>query len=514
MIDDAKVIPDERLRLIFVCCHPAVAGDARAALTLRLVCGLTTAEIARAFLVSEAAMFQRIVRAKRKIADAGVPFEIPSPDRWSDRLDAVLSTLEVAYGKAHEDAAGAGVHAGYAGEMLKITWVLAELLPSEPEALALAAMVRFAEARRPARLDEHGAMVPLSEQEPELWQGELILAGEAYQKRAEELGPLRPRVLQAAIHRVWCGRRSLAEPAPWPAILKLYDALLVHRDDPVVRLNRAVAMAEVLGVDEAMKEIELLDGDSLAQFLPYHAVRADLLRRAGRLEESRAAYQTTLALNPAPAERLWLHRREGSLELKLSEPSGCRTSATPESSLRKIYFDDCRFGASSDVSGSAGHGARPNCQGTIAMETGSSIQVRKETVAKLFDEVINTGRLDLCDHYLAADRVDYQDYGLPPGAADGHEGFKRVLGGFCEAFPDLHLEIEFMIVDDDRLMGYVSTTGTHRNSFRSIPATGRSFKVRGVDIFGFNHDGKIAAHWGVFDTFGMMTQLGVIPTPQ
>jgi RNA polymerase sigma-70 factor, ECF subfamily len=168
LTDDARLIPDERLRLIFVCCHPAIAAEARAALALRLVCGLSTATIARAFLVAEATLAQRLSCAKRKIAEAGVGFEIPGPDAWPDRLDAVLSTLQIAYAKAHEDAAGAGSHAGYASEMLELTGVLAELLPEEPEALALGALVHYAEARRPARLDEIGAMVPLSEQNPAL----------------------------------------------------------------------------------------------------------------------------------------------------------------------------------------------------------------------------------------------------------------------------------------------------------------------------------------------------------
>src|SRR5262249_25306189 len=140
MLDDSNLIPDERLRLIFVCCHPAVAVEARAALTLRLVCGLSTEEIARAFLLAEPTLAQRLVRAKRKIADAGIAFEVPGPDAWPERLDAVLSTLEVAYAKAHEDAAGAGPHAGYASEILELTRVLAELLPDEPETSAFAAL--------------------------------------------------------------------------------------------------------------------------------------------------------------------------------------------------------------------------------------------------------------------------------------------------------------------------------------------------------------------------------------
>ncbi len=312
MTDDCSLIPDERLRLIFVCCHPAVAPDARAALTLRLVCGLGMAEIARAFLVSEPTLAQRLVRAKRKIAEAGVPFEIPGPEVWTDRLSAVLSTLEIAYSKAHEDAAGTGPHSGYAAEMLELSRVLAELLPSEPEALAFAALVRFAEARRPARLDREGRMVPLSEQDPKLWRAELISEGSNYLRRACAAAPAGPRVLKAAIHGSWCARKSLSEPPPWPKVLVLYDALAALRDDAIVRLNRAVALAEVHGLEAALREIEALDGRSLAGFLPYHAVRADLLRRVGRVDEATAAYDAALALGPEPAEASWLVSQRNS----------------------------------------------------------------------------------------------------------------------------------------------------------------------------------------------------------
>jgi RNA polymerase sigma-70 factor, ECF subfamily len=309
MADDATLIPDERLRLIFVCCHPAVAPDARAALTLRLVCGLSVSEIARAFLVAEPTLAQRLVRAKRKIGEAGVPFGIPGPEAWPERLDAVLLTLEIAYAKAHEDAAGAGPHAGYAAEMLVLTRILAEILPQEPEVLAFAALVRFAEGRRPARLDARGVMVPLSHQDPALWQRSLIEDGERYLARAAALVRPGPRMLQAAIHGAWSARRSLAEPAPWDQVLRLYDALLGVRDDPIVRLNRAVALAEVAGVAAALREVEAFDGAALESFLPYHAVRADLLSRSGQVAAARSAYATALALDPPPAERLWLEQR-------------------------------------------------------------------------------------------------------------------------------------------------------------------------------------------------------------
>jgi RNA polymerase sigma-70 factor (ECF subfamily) len=309
MPDEWTPIPDERLRLIFVCCHPAVAPDARAALTLRLVCGLSTREIARAFLLSEATLAQRLIRAKRKIAEAGVPFEVPGPQAWPERLDAVLSTIEIAYGRAHEDAAGSGPHSNYAAEMLDITRVLAELLPHEAEPSAMAAIVRFAEARRPARVDAQGMMIPLADQDPASWTESLVAAARDYLDRAVSLHPLLPRVLQARIHAAWCARRSLAESPPWSQILALYDELLKVRDDAIVRLNRAVALAEVESVAAGLAEIEALAAQPFDDFLPYHAVRADLLRRAGRSDEARIAYDAALALVATSAERLWLERQ-------------------------------------------------------------------------------------------------------------------------------------------------------------------------------------------------------------
>jgi RNA polymerase sigma-70 factor (ECF subfamily) len=303
----APLISDERLRLIFVCCHPAIHPDARAALTLRLVCGLSAQEIARAFLIAEPALLQRLTRAKRKIANAGVPFEVPGPDHWSERLDAVLSTLEVAYAHAHADGAGTGRHAGYAEEMLGITAALAAMLPTESEVQALAATVRFAEARRPARVDRDGMMVPLAEQDPALWSAPLIAGGRRY-LAAVLARPLRTRGIQALIHAEWCARASLADIAPWAAILTLYDALLAHRDDPVTRLNRAVALAEVRGPALAIEEVDALSHAGLTDYLPYHALRADLLARLGLGDAARQAYDAALALAPAGAERRWLDR--------------------------------------------------------------------------------------------------------------------------------------------------------------------------------------------------------------
>lgn len=304
-------IPDERLRLIFVCCHPAIAPDARAALTLKTVCGLTTGQIARAFLTAETTLAQRLVRAKRKIAQAGVPFEVPDPHQWPERMDAVLSTLEVAYAQAHADAALAGPHAEFAREMLSLTALLARLTPDDAEVQALAATVRLAEARRPARLDTDGALRPLTEQDVRDWDEALITEGEGYLARAARLAhrtrcPPGPRALQAAIHAAHAGRR-ITGVTPWRAILGLYDALLGWRDDPVIRVNRAVALAEVEGPAAALAA---LDDAAAPGWLPFHAARADLLARLGRGPEAAGDYQAALALSPSPAEALFLNRRQ------------------------------------------------------------------------------------------------------------------------------------------------------------------------------------------------------------
>ena len=310
LMADDRIIPDERLRLIFTCCHPALAPDARAALTLRLVCGLSTGEIADAFLTAEPALAQRIVRAKRKIADAGIRFEVPGPEAWTERLDAVLATLEIAYARAHADAAGTGRHAGYAAEMLMVTAALASLLPSEPEVHALGAIVRFAEARRRARVDETGMMVPLDRQDPRDWDRDLIVEGRQCLARALAAGTRHERTLRALIHAEWCARVSTAAPPPWPAIRTLYDALLALRHDPIVRLNRAVAVAETEGPEAALMEVDALADPALRRFLPYHVVRADLLARIGQRDSADSAYAAALSLEPDDAEHRWLTRQK------------------------------------------------------------------------------------------------------------------------------------------------------------------------------------------------------------
>lgn len=304
-------IPDERLRLIFVCCHPALAADTRAALTLKVVCGLSTERLARAFFCAEPAMLQRITRAKRKIAAAGVPFEVPGPAAWPERLEAVLTTLEVAYAQAYEDAALAGETAGFADEVLRLSGLLVELTPDEPEALGLAALVRFAEARRPARLDERGAMVPPERQDVALWRADVIADGVALLDRAARAGRSGPRQILAAIHASHCARIE-GRPTPWADIARLYDALMVVRPTAATAVNRAVAIGEARGAAAGLAA--LADVEGMAGWLPYQAARAHLCALARRYGEAAEALGMALRLGPAPAERLYLEQRLRALE--------------------------------------------------------------------------------------------------------------------------------------------------------------------------------------------------------
>lgn len=306
-------IPDERLRLIFVCCHPAIAPDARAALTLKVVCGLSTERLSRAFFVSEPAMLQRITRAKRKIAGAGVPFEIPNRDAWPERLDAVLTTLEIAYAQAYEDAALSGESAGFAEEVLRLSGLLVELTPDEPEVLGLAALVRFAEARRPARLDDLGAMVPPQDQDFALWRRDLIAEGAALLDRAAALGASGPRQILAAIHASHCARAETGV-TPWADIAALYDVLAQLRPHAATAVNRAVAIGEACGPLAGLDALARVAG--VEDWLPYQAARAGLSAAAGRRADAALAYRSCLALHPAPAERLYFERRLRALDGK------------------------------------------------------------------------------------------------------------------------------------------------------------------------------------------------------
>ncbi|WAC22422.1 RNA polymerase sigma factor [Blastomonas sp. SL216] len=301
-------IPDERLRLIFICCHPAIAPEARAALTLRTVCGVPTERIAAAFLMAGPAMFQRLTRAKAKIREAGVPFETPPPHLWSERLQSVLATLEIAYALAFQDAAGSEPTADLGPDVLRLAAMLAELLPDDPEVLGLAALVQLGEARRAARVDGEGRMIPLSEQDVRLWDGALIASSAGLMQRSADLGRSGPYQLMAAIHLTHARRRTEGR-TDCHAILKLYDLLLVLRPGPVVAINRAIALARVEGPHAGLAALDALQGAAVERYRPWHAARAHLLAQTGDRAGAESAFAHALALNPARAERLYLEAR-------------------------------------------------------------------------------------------------------------------------------------------------------------------------------------------------------------
>ncbi len=295
---DGQLIPDERLELIFTCCHPALALDAQVALTLRTLGGLSTVEIARAFLVSEATMAQRLVRAKRKIKLAGVPFRVPPDHLLPERIDAVLAVVYLIFN------AGFGGREELAGEAIRLGRAVADLMPDESEAQALLALMLLHHARRAARLRD-GELVLLADQDRSLWDTAAIAEGRRRLDRAIALGGRRPYVLQAAIAALHCD-----EPRDWEQIAALYAELVRRTDSAVVALNRAVAVAAARGPQEGLRLVDALDLDGY-QYL--HATRADLLRRLGRREDARAAYERALALAQAEPERRFLRRRLAEL---------------------------------------------------------------------------------------------------------------------------------------------------------------------------------------------------------
>ncbi|HZL87898.1 MAG TPA: RNA polymerase sigma factor [Pirellulaceae bacterium] len=310
---DDEGVHDDRLRLIFTCCHPALPPDAQVALTLREVCGLTTEEIAHAFLTAPATLAQRIVRAKKKIKDAGIPYQVPSPADLPERVDAVLHVVYLVFNEGYSASSGTSLtRADLSGEAIRLGRLLIELLP-EPEAIGLLALMLLQDSRRTARTSATGELILLEDQNRGLWNRAQIAEGAALVERAFALRQLGPYTLQAAIAAVHAQASSPAA-TDWGRITGLYDILAQVVPSPVVELNRAVAVAMRDGPEAGLVLVDaILSRGDLAEYHLAHSARADLCRRLGRTLDAKAAYERALALARQEPERRFLERRLAAL---------------------------------------------------------------------------------------------------------------------------------------------------------------------------------------------------------
>jgi RNA polymerase sigma-70 factor (ECF subfamily) len=310
---DAESVEDDRLRLVFTCCHPALASDAQVALTLREVCGLTTEEIARAYLTPAPTLAQRIVRAKAKIRDAHIPYQVPAHAELPERLDAVLRVIYLVFNEGYTASSGALVtRHDLSSEAIRLGRLLVDLLP-EPEARGLLALMLLHESRRAARTSASGDLILLDDQDRTLWDQAMIDEGARTVREVLSSGHYGPYTIQAAIAAVHAGARS-PEATDWNEIVGLYDVLLRLNDSPVVELNRAVAVAMRDGPAAGLAIVDdILERGDLRDYRPAHAARADLCRRLGRSDEARAAYKRALKLARQEPERRFLERRIAEL---------------------------------------------------------------------------------------------------------------------------------------------------------------------------------------------------------
>ncbi len=310
---DDESVEDDRLRLVFTCCHPALASDAQVALTLREVCGLTTEEIAQAFLTPASTLAQRIVRAKAKIRDARIPYQVPEPSELAERLDTVLRVIYLVFNEGYSASSGATLtRADLSGEAIRLARLLVELLP-EPEAVGLLSLMLLHESRREARTSADGDVILLENQDRSRWNRAFITEGLQLVERALGSKRFGPYTVQAAIAAVHTEAAS-AQVTDWSQIVALYDLLLRIDPSPVVELNRAVAVAMRSGPGAGLELIEgILSRGDLKDYRPAHAAHAELCRRAGRIEDARASYKRAIALSRLEPERRFLERQLASL---------------------------------------------------------------------------------------------------------------------------------------------------------------------------------------------------------
>ena len=309
---DEDPFPDDRLRLIFTCCHPALSPTSRIALTLRTLGGLSTAEVARAFLSSEEAMSQRLVRAKRKIRDAGIRYEVPSRERMPERLASVTATLYLIFNEGYLGTSSDELlREELCADAIRLGSLLAAMLPREPEVIGLLALMTLTDARRAARVDAKGELVPLDEQDRSCWDREAIKRGLDLTRRAVAHGPVGQYTVQAGIAAEHSRASSPAE-TDWARIVHLYAWLAAIDPSPVVELNRAVAVAEAEGPERGLELLDEVAG--LADYQPMHAARAELLCRIGDAEAAGTAYRRAIELSANPVQRSFLERRLQELE--------------------------------------------------------------------------------------------------------------------------------------------------------------------------------------------------------